>query len=157
MGFLVVIKSIWNSGREHPEGMVIAMQLLGFVKTSPDGRVLIPKDIRKQYGLEDKRVKLFYKNAMIYLRISDTAGSTGQVREINGQGRLSIPAEFRRNMNWEHQDYIEMYTNSVYFCFRGNKQVCTFCESTDLTMTSIYGKYICDDCIQTVLGKKYLL
>jgi|SRR5699024_2365392 len=132
------------------------MKFLGFVKMGSNGRILIPKEIRKSYRLESTQVELFCKNLAIYMTISQVP-LRGCVRTVDRQGRLNIPVSFREKSSWESQNYIEIYEEQGYFYFQGSQRACAFCEKTDVTMmTSIHSKYICDNCLQTVLGKRYI-
>ncbi|WP_077324138.1 hypothetical protein [Virgibacillus siamensis] len=132
------------------------MKFLDFVKVAPNGRVLFSKNIRKTHQLESKQVELSLEGSMIHMQIAQ-GNITEHLRTINYQGRLSIPISFRKKINWEYQDYIEMYKGVNGFYLRGNKNICIFCDRTGLEMTPVYGKYICDHCLQTALGKKYLM
>ncbi|GGE32916.1 hypothetical protein GCM10011391_09460 [Pullulanibacillus camelliae] len=135
------------------------MQFLGTTRINHEGRLLIPKNIRDLYHLEPpKKIELFYKDHGIYVMTNIKNTQKGIIRTINWQGRLTIPTRYRQKLSWEKDNIIELlYVDSTSFFLRGDHRVCTFCLKSYTDMVMIYDKYICDDCLQTALGKKYMI
>jgi bifunctional DNA-binding transcriptional regulator/antitoxin component of YhaV-PrlF toxin-antitoxin module len=132
--------------------------LLSVIHANLNGRILIPKSVRELYKLDSaKKVELFYKDQGIYVWTTVRKRNTAVLRTINAQGRLSIPSAFRRQMNWERHNNIEIFfVKPDCFFLQGDKRACVLCSNTFTDMVLIHGKYICNDCLQTALGKRYL-
>lgn len=134
------------------------MKLLSVVSTDSLGRILIPKDIRERYKLHSTMVEFFFKHPGVYIRIASES-SKGIKRKVSQQGRLSIPAMFRDRMGWKYPSNFEIYQHSSDCLFlQMSQNRCSFCSSTDMGhMIVLYGKFICEECLQTALGKRFML
>lgn len=136
------------------------IRFLSVIRAEPNGRILIPKDIREFYNLESTIVGLSYKNQGIYMR-EDAQKTTAEfIRRINDQGRLSIPPSIRKQLDWENQNYVELFLHVRSNCFflQGDHRSCVLCSNTDVNkMVPINGKYVCEDCLQVALGNRFML
>ena len=72
--------------------------------------------------------------------------STGIVRKIDELGRIVLPIELRRTLEFGEKDAVEIYVEQDSIILKKYRTTCAFCPNTDNIM-SFKGKYICADCI----------
>lgn len=78
--------------------------------------------------------------------------STGMVRKIDGVGRLAIPREIRRTMDWPEGIPLEIFTDGEKVILKKYEPGCIFCGSIE-DVDTIKGKNICRAC-QAEIGKR---
>ncbi len=73
--------------------------------------------------------------------------SLGMIRRVDELGRIVLPVEFRRNLNIEERDELEIYMETDRIVIEKFEPLCIFCSSSrDLVTYS--GKNVCQSCIR---------
>lgn len=78
--------------------------------------------------------------------------TTGMVRKIDDQGRLVIPMELRRTMDWQEGAPLEIFTDGDKVVLKKYQPGCIFCGSLE-NVENHKGKNICRACL-TEIGKQ---
>ncbi len=78
--------------------------------------------------------------------------STGIVRRMDALGRLVLPIELRRNLNFQIQDSLEIFVDDDRIVLRKYQTACVFCGNANETI-QLNGKNICTECL-TAMGRK---
>jgi transcriptional pleiotropic regulator of transition state genes len=79
--------------------------------------------------------------------------STGIVRKLDELGRIVIPMELRRIFGISPQDSLEIFVEDDKIVLQRYEPSCIFCGSMD-NLTSYKEKYICDQCLKDLSGRK---
>ena len=73
------------------------------------GRILVPKEYRKELGLEkDNKIELTTLSDGLLVRPLN-AGEGGPARRIDALGRINIPVGARRTLGIAYYDELEMF------------------------------------------------
>ena len=73
--------------------------------------------------------------------------STGIVRSIDQLGRIVLPMELRKTLNWGIKDSLEVFVEGESVMLRKYEPYCVFCgESRELLRYQ--GKNVCPNCIR---------
>jgi len=77
---------------------------------------------------------------------------SGMVRNIDSLGRFVIPREYRKKLNINNNDSLEMFVegNSIYI--RKYVPFCVFCGS-DEKIKSFKGHNVCTKCVNEISGQ----
>jgi transcriptional pleiotropic regulator of transition state genes len=75
--------------------------------------------------------------------------STGIVRPIDPLGRLVIPAEIRKTMEWPEKTPMEIYTEGDSVIIKKYQPACIFCGSLD-DVHEFKGKKVCGKCASEI-------
>jgi AbrB family looped-hinge helix DNA binding protein len=96
-----MVKSFADIRKDDLRGMVRRVDNLG--------RILVPKEYRKELGLEqeDSRIELTVLTDGLLVR--PLRGGTGPARRLDALGRVNIPVTGRRALGIEFGDELEMF------------------------------------------------
>jgi len=75
--------------------------------------------------------------------------STGIVRRMDALGRLVLPIELRRNLNFEINDGLEIFVDNGHIVLRKYQPACVFCGNAN-EVIMFKGKKICTECLSTM-------
>lgn len=75
--------------------------------------------------------------------------STSLVRKTDGEGRISLPIELRRNMDIEYKDGMEFLVDDEKIILRKYEPACVFCGNVN-GITKFKGKNVCKECLDAV-------
>ncbi|WP_346888306.1 AbrB/MazE/SpoVT family DNA-binding domain-containing protein [Clostridium sp. UBA1056] len=75
--------------------------------------------------------------------------ATGIVRKVDELGRISIPAELRRNLGIEIKDPLEIYVDGDQVILKKYEPTCLFCGE-GAGIKNFNGKNICQSCIDEI-------
>ena len=75
--------------------------------------------------------------------------STGIVRRMDALGRLVLPIELRRNLNFEINDGLEIFVDNGHIVLRKYQPACVFCGNAN-EVIMFKGKKICAECLSTM-------
>ncbi len=74
--------------------------------------------------------------------------STGIVRTLDGLGRVVIPIEIRRTLNWKLKNKIEIFIDEDCVILRKFRSGCNICYNADSNnLLYLNGFTICHDCL----------
>lgn len=71
---------------------------------------------------------------------------TGIIRNLDELGRLVIPIESRRSLNWKVHDPIEIYVDDGAIILKKHMNSCVFCGSQS-ELNEYEGLNVCKKCI----------
>lgn len=80
--------------------------------------------------------------------------STGVVRRLDQLGRVVIPIEIRRILDFQEKDPLEIFTEGEQIIFRKYSPHCTLCEEV-INLKQIKGKLFCKNCIEFIAEEGY--
>ena len=75
--------------------------------------------------------------------------STGSVRKIDVLGRIVIPKEFRRTLDIEVGDPLEIFVDGEEVILRKYEPGCVFCGNVKY-IVEFKGKKVCTNCIKGI-------
>ena len=75
--------------------------------------------------------------------------ATGMARAIDPLGRVVIPKEIRRSLDWDAGDPLSIYVEGDSVILRKESTVCTFCQEPDVVAQQ-NGKYVCAACLEAL-------
>jgi AbrB family looped-hinge helix DNA binding protein len=96
------------------------------------GRITIPKEFRRTYGIEEKDpLGLFVDDDTIYL-IKNAEGFHGVVRNLDDLGRYTLPIEVRRTLGYIENQEVDIFIEPLEdaICIRKSGDYCKICGST---------------------------
>ena len=73
--------------------------------------------------------------------------STGIVRRIDEMGRVVLPAELRRTMNFGDRETVEIFVEGSAIILKKYSPACIFCDS-GRHVSLFKGKSICSKCLR---------
>ena len=73
--------------------------------------------------------------------------NSGVVRKIDALGRLVIPVELRKTMQWEIGSPVEFYVEDGTVVLKKYEPGCVFCGEAS-GITNYKGKNICTSCLK---------
>ena len=79
--------------------------------------------------------------------------STGIVRNVDGLGRIVIPAELRKTLSIMENTPLEIFTDGGAILLKKFEISCIFCSSPT-EIIDFKGKKICKKCLGELYGKK---
>lgn len=74
----------------------------------------------------------------------------GVVRQIDDLGRIVIPAEVRKTLNWEVRDPLEIYTSGDSVILKKYQPGCIFCGSLE-ELEDFRERKICKACCKQMM------
>ncbi|SFM01998.1 CHAD domain-containing protein [Salibacterium qingdaonense] len=113
------------------------------------GRVVIPKDIRDDLTLPEQPLALQYeanRQAVLVFKAVET-DEEEEHKVLDEQGRLLIPAEVRRQFDWNQGDKIEIQSEQKGVLLQGEGAHCAVCESRE-SLVKIRGRFLCRSCME---------
>ena len=75
--------------------------------------------------------------------------STGIIRKVDELGRIVLPIEIRRNLDFAERDELEIYMENERIILQKYQPNCIFCASS-VALNSYKGKNVCRDCIRAM-------
>lgn len=75
---------------------------------------------------------------------------TGVVRDLDQLGRIVLPREYRRTLNINPKDYLEIYVEDDTIILQKYANKCELCGSAD-DIVRFNGKGICMKCINNIV------
>lgn len=74
---------------------------------------------------------------------------TGIVRKTDNLGRVVLPSELRRYMDFEKGDSVSITIQNKYIVLKKFKQSCAICNGND-NVIEFKGKGICQKCLNKI-------
>jgi AbrB family transcriptional regulator, transcriptional pleiotropic regulator of transition state genes len=75
---------------------------------------------------------------------------TGIVRKVDDLGRIVIPMELRRTLGIRVKDPIAIYVEGDRIILTKHRDACAICGATDLEMTDVKGRQVCESCVNAI-------
>lgn len=72
--------------------------------------------------------------------------STGIVRKIDELGRITLPSEVRKALDFSTKDPIEIFLDKDAIVLKKFSNTCTFCTNQD-DLVPFGGKAVCKQCL----------
>ncbi|SFQ31397.1 CHAD domain-containing protein [Salibacterium halotolerans] len=113
------------------------------------GRVVIPKDIRDALTLTEHPLSLQFeanRQAVLVFKAPEDEDEEDH-KILDEQGRLLIPAEVRRQFDWNQGDKIEMQQEKEGVLLQGEGARCAVCENR-ASLVKIRGRFLCRVCME---------
>ena len=77
--------------------------------------------------------------------------ATGIVRKIDDLGRLVIPAEIVKMLEFESNQLVQFFVEGKNIIISKYQKSCTFCDIDDLNMLVTFnGKLVCRECVGSI-------
>lgn len=114
------------------------------------GRVIIPKELRDALGFEDQGLAIQALNKRRGVSISKATTNTPKkdTKKLDVDGRLLIPAQYRRELEWAKGKQLELEMESQYAVLQESPDRCTVCGSKK-HLLHVKEEYVCEDCLNT--------
>ena len=74
---------------------------------------------------------------------------TSVVRQIDGLGRIVVPMDFRKQLNINNLDYLDVSIEEDHITIKKHDNTCILCNSRE-QLTVFEDKYICLDCVNKI-------
>ncbi|MGI8315668.1 CHAD domain-containing protein [Halobacillus mangrovi] len=110
------------------------------------GRLVIPKEVREQLELLDESLKLEPLRNKKGIKLSITNEEGEAVKTLDSNGRLLIPADYRKELGWNQEKKIDITFDHDYAILQDQIQVCEICHSSD-ALVSVKKSLVCEDCL----------
>lgn len=78
--------------------------------------------------------------------------SAGLVRKIDREGRVSIPIQFRKQLNYKVNDEVEVIIENDKIMIKKWKDACEFCGRTE-DVVLFQNKNICSGCMEEFVNE----
>lgn len=75
--------------------------------------------------------------------------STGIVRKVDELGRVVIPIELRRTLNFGEKDSLEIFVEGDTIILKKYEPACVFCGQAK-DVRNLKGKNVCPKCIEEI-------
>lgn len=73
---------------------------------------------------------------------------TGVTRPIDPLGRVVIPKELRRQLNWNEEDRVEFFVENDSITIKKYAPGCSCCKDVTSDLNEVDGVKLCKNCIQ---------
>ncbi len=73
--------------------------------------------------------------------------ASGIIRKPDAQGRILLPIEIRRNLQWDNTTGLEIFSDSNGVFLQKHEKGCVFCGS-DKDVHTFEKKKVCKNCIE---------
>ena len=74
--------------------------------------------------------------------------ATGVTRPIDPLGRVVIPKELRKQLNWNEEDRVEFFVENDSVTIKKYSLGCSCCEEVTSDLEDVDGVRLCKNCIQ---------
>lgn len=74
--------------------------------------------------------------------------ATGVTRPIDTLGRVVIPKELRRQLNWKEGDRVEFFTENGLITIKKYSHGCSCCKKVTSDLKEVDGVILCKNCIE---------
>lgn len=106
------------------------------------GRICLPKEVRKSFGMERKAlIGMYLENGKIHVVKADEK-FRGIARELDELGRLTLPIEVRRSLKFSDRQPVDMYVEGDIIIIVKDGKECAFCGA-DHNLIEVEGIHIC--------------
>ena len=113
------------------------------------GRITLPVEIRRRYGMEDgDRLGITFNGNII--RVSQVV--TGMSRPLDEYGRVVIPMELRNTLKFAERQEVAIWAEDKAICITKVVSGCIICGCTEQLM-DVDGVLICRSCGVKVVDK----
>ncbi|MFW6016678.1 MAG: AbrB/MazE/SpoVT family DNA-binding domain-containing protein [bacterium] len=75
--------------------------------------------------------------------------ATGITRKIDQLGRVVVPKELRKNLNWREEDKLEIFVSENQMVFKKYQAGCHYCNEV-LDLVTYKDKSICPKCLEEI-------
>lgn len=118
------------------------------------GRVTLPIEYRKSFGIatrENAPIGMYVDGQVIRLHMAEDR-FLGIVRKLDELGRLTLPIEVRRTLDFEDRQDVDLYVDGGEVCIGKytREDVCVICGDGGEDLHEVKGKFICEDCALAV-------
>lgn len=79
--------------------------------------------------------------------------SLGIVRKLDNLGRIVIPIELRKTLNFADNEALEIFTEGENIILKKYETSCIFC-GTSKNISKFKDKCICNNCIEQIANEK---
>ena len=76
---------------------------------------------------------------------------TGIIRRLDKLGRVVLPIELRRSLDWNEHDRIEIFIEDERVVLQKYEPNCLFCGGTK-NLKEFRGKQVCARCVEKMSG-----
>ncbi|MFW2488613.1 AbrB/MazE/SpoVT family DNA-binding domain-containing protein [Clostridium chromiireducens] len=73
---------------------------------------------------------------------------TGVTRPIDTLGRVVIPKELRRQLNWNEEDRVEFFVENDSVTIKKYSHGCSCCKKVTSDLKEVDGVMLCEICIE---------
>ena len=110
------------------------------------GRVCLPKEVRKSFGMDHgSLIGMYIENGKIHVAKADDK-FRGFGRELDELGRITLPIEVRRSLEFGDKQPVDMYVEGDEIIIRKYGRECVRCGA-DHELVEDDGDYICRTCL----------
>lgn len=74
--------------------------------------------------------------------------ATGVTRPIDTLGRIVIPKELRRRLNWKEGDRVEFFAENDSIIIKKYSPGCSCCKKVKSDLLEVDGVKLCKNCIE---------
>lgn len=115
------------------------------------GRITIPIEIRRRFGIEDgDRLGIEIDKNIVKLSVV----VKGMSRPIDDLGRVVIPMEIRKVLKFKERELVDTWVEDGKICIRKAVLQCVICGSEDeRQLMEVDGVLICKSCGLKVVDK----
>lgn len=115
------------------------------------GRVVVPSEIRKIFGLVEKSpVELSVHGTELILEIPNTNDNPeciGLIKLFDELGRITIPIDIRNKLGFEFKSEVEILVESKTIILRKYLTSCVFCGK-EKNVIEFKSKKVCNTCLK---------
>ncbi|MBE6089890.1 MAG: AbrB/MazE/SpoVT family DNA-binding domain-containing protein [Clostridium beijerinckii] len=76
--------------------------------------------------------------------------ATGVTRPIDALGRVVIPKELRRQLNWNEEDRVEFFVENNSVTIKKFSYGCSCCKKVTSDLKEVDGVRLCRSCIEKI-------
>lgn len=140
------------------------METVGFVrKVDEQGRVVFPIDMRNELDIKDNQeLKIAIQDDTIFFTkenfeiANDKMQDSTITRKTDELGRIVIPKEYRKLLNIEFKDPVEINRCGKMITIKKSMPFCIFCNDSE-TLNEYKDRNVCDNCIEQLTEIKKVM
>lgn len=119
------------------------------------GRITLPIEYRRTFGIKERDhtpIGIYIKDNVIRLHMNGEK-FFGMVRKLDVLGRLTLPIEMRRSLNFDSEELVDMWIEDGEICLRKASLQCVICgDVNEDKLLSVDGVLICRSCGAKIAG-----
>ncbi|KGP72656.1 CHAD domain-containing protein [Pontibacillus yanchengensis] len=114
------------------------------------GRFVIPKEMRDALGFENQGLVIDSLSKRRGISISKAPANTAKknTKRLDVDGRLLIPAQFRKELDWAKGKELELEIEKDYAVLQESPSRCTICGNKR-QLLEVKESFLCEDCLST--------
>ncbi|MYL54307.1 CHAD domain-containing protein [Pontibacillus yanchengensis] len=114
------------------------------------GRFVIPKEMRDALGFEDQGLVINSLSKRRGISISKASANTAKknTKRLDVDGRLLIPAQFRKELGWVKGKELELEIEKDYAVLQESPSRCIICGNKK-QLLEVKESFVCEDCLST--------